>query len=543
MESVCVDFRKLPDQNPLFLSFLYDFPRVRHFYPALPRTDAEWQARAAKVLERAHYPRRELVELLEPFNLALGGGEAVRRNLQELRDPGAVAVVTGQQVGLLGGPGFSVYKAATALRLVERLRRLGCKAVPVFWLAADDSDFEEVRKAWLTSPDHGVTEISHPDTRDGDHEAAGAVPLTTAPEWWRELEAVLGRSLASPHWRRGLLEDYVPGRSFREAFARWIHRVFDGHGLLFFDPLLDGYRPGLRQFFQVAVHRRAELLHDLRERDRQLEEAGFVSQVRVEDSESCLFLWQSLERAKLEFAEGRYRVKGNRRLSFSPDELVEGIRSGALEVTPNVLLRPLVQDYLFPTVCGVGGPAEIAYFAQVNAIAHHWDQEPLVVPRAAFTVVDRRSGRYLRRYGLDVADVLGSTAGEVLERIVRHGDREEVLVRLDALRAEVESRLADLASRIDRVDPTVAAKARRTAERVGERLFRLRRRFIENVTRRDENVRRHVEHLLGHLRPQGHLQERVLTFAGFLAEGGPRFLADLMACIDPEQVGHRVVFL
>lgn len=543
METECLDFRSLPDQNPLFLSYLYEFERVQEFYSALPRTDEQWRARVSQVLEQPHFPRRDLVEILERFNRRLGGGDEGRANLHTLLQPDTVAVVTGQQVGLLGGPGYSIYKAATALRLVQRLRQLGFRAVPVFWLAADDSDFEEVRSAWFAVPGQGVVSIRHPDTRIGDHEAAGAIPLTNGADWWQELRGLLNRSIASEAWQDALLEDYVPGSTFREAFARWIHRIFAGHGLIFFDPLLDGYREGLREFFQLAVHRRADLVEALRRRDRQLHDSGFTPQVRVDDSETCLFLWEGLERTKLEFSDGAYRIKGRKGSRYSPGELAAAIGTGAIQVTPNVLLRPLVQDYLFPTAGGVTGPAEIAYFAQVNAIAGWWGQQPVVYPRAAFTIVDRKSRRLLRQYGLEVGEILREPAANLVESMVRAADRQEILQQLDQLREDVSQRLSGLVESINQFDPTVAAKARRTAERMSGGLGRLQRRFVDNTVRRDEVLRRHVEHLVARLKPHGHLQERVLNFAGILAEGGPGFLDMLLSRVEPDRIGHRVVFL
>lgn len=543
MESVCLDFRSLPDQNKLFLRFVYEPESVAAFYTELPRTDEQWRRRVSRVLETPHFPRRDLVDLLSRLNFGLGGGDAVRANLEALRDPGTVTVVTGQQVGLMGGPGFSVYKAATALRLVERLQRLGVRAVPVFWLASDDSDFEEVRTAWFPVPGEGAVRINHPDTRIGDHEAAGAVPLTENPDWWGPLRTLLARCIESERCREGLLEDYQPGRSFREAFARWIHRIFAGRGLIFFDPLVPEYREGLRDFFQTAIRERDAILQRLRQRDRELAAEGYNPQVKIEETESCLFLWEGLERYKLEFSDGRYRVKGRKGLTFSSRELEDKVASGGVTVTPNVLLRPLVQDYLFPTVTGVGGPAEIAYFAQINAIAGIWGQAPVMYPRAAFTVVDRKSRRLLDRYRLDPGRILRSPMETVLEHMVKEQDQAEILASLDALRTELGRGMADLEGRLADIDPTVAARSRRTAEGLDGSLARLHRRFVLNAGRRNDTLRRHVDHLATRLKPNGHLQERVLSFAGLLADGGPGFLDRILGEIDPDKPGHRVVFL
>ncbi len=544
MKSDCIDYRHLPGQNPLFLAFMYDFERVQSYYRPLPTSREEWLARVQRVLDAPSFPRSDLIELLDGFNRELNVSEESLRNLEMLSRPDSVVVVTGQQVGLMGGPSFALYKAATAVRLVRRLRSWGIPAVPVFWLASDDSDFDEVASTDFLSTGAGeILSLTHPDPRGRKEQMAGTVPLGEDARWWQEARRLLENSLVDPSLREGLLSAYEPGRTFREAFARWMSRVFSTQGLVFFDPLLPGYRDGLTGFFKVAIERREELVAALMERNAELLEAGFSPQVHVESTETLLFWLKGRERYKLDFQNDAYRAKGLPRLHLTGDELVKALSDGSGLVAPNVLLRPIVQDFLFPTVVGVTGPSEVAYFSQVNAIAPFWEKELLVTPRLAFSVVGRKSGRLLAKYGLTPEALLTSSQEELIEQVLRQGETRRVLESVDGLRFCLEEKLVELKESLEEIDAPVAAMVEKAAGKIRHQVERVNHRFVLNRQELDGLLRRHLTYLRNNLLPSGHLQERVINFNYFLNEGGPDFLEELIQADDRECPSHRVVYL
>ena len=545
MKAECIDYRELPNQNPLFLDYLYDFSRVSDFYRPIPATAGEWRDRAQTVLGREHFPRDTLVSLLDAYNRDLGVSRSSLAHLELLADPATVAVVTGQQVGLLGGPCYTAYKAATAVELAERLRSWGIPAVPVFWLAADDSDFDEVRNTQFVDGDGDLFSVSHPDVRSRDQQMAGTTRIADWDSWLAPVADLLQGGLPSERIRGSLLQDYAPNRTFREAFVRWISRVFSEQGLIFFDPLIEGYRQGLRRLFETAVTRRSELVEASLARRKRLGEAGFEPQVMVDESETFLFWLDGEARYKLENRGDEFRAKERPRVRYSSEALLHSLSAGDIQLAPNVLLRPIVQDFLFPTVASVGGPAEIAYYAQVNAIAPFFGIEPVVCPRSAFTIVDRKSRRLLGKYGIPVARFLQSSEQELAELLLRGNGRQPALEKLEQLRDAVEESLRSiydgaLSSGLEKPELEMA---RKTESRIVSQLQKVKDRIVADRARRDAVVHRHLAHLVQHLAPHRQLQERCINFNYFLNEGGPDFVRRLVATIDTGCVEHKVLYL
>jgi bacillithiol synthase len=540
MKSECIDYRNLPGQNPLFLAYLYDFGRVSNLYTALPQSAEAWRDRVGNVLERPRFSRERLLTILDGFNRKLGASEETFRNLERLGRRDGIAVVTGQQVGFLGGPGFAAYKAATAIQLVRRLREMGFSAVPIFWLAADDSDFDEVRTTYFVNGSD-LVRVEHPDSRPRPERMAGTVQVEKA--WSERLNGLLESVLPRESLRLELLAAWADRRSFREAFGRWMSRVFERYGLVFFDPLSSGYREELGLFYRTAIERRQDLLAASARRRAALEGAGFPVQVRIDEGESFLFLLRGEERFKLEFSAGEYRAKGLRRMRFSPVELAEGVEAGTLEVGPNVLLRPILQDHLFPTAACVAGPSEVAYYSQVNALAPFWNLESVVYPRAAFTVVDRKSRRLLERYGLSVERVMTSGIDELAESILRREEEGRILGAFDELESCVGEQVANLRREISARDRGVAEMLDKVELKMRYQIDKVRHRFVANRRDRHDYYGRHIGHLRNHLFPIDQLQERVLNFGYILSEGGPDFIDELVESIRPDCPSHRVFHL
>lgn len=541
MKSECIDYRTLPGQNDLFLAYIYDSSRVSSFYPPFPLSPGELKKRVEKVRRSPHLPRNDLVKALTGINGSVNKDKAVVRNLEKLASKDTVAVLTGQQVGLFGGPSFGVYKAASAVKIAAYLEEKGYSAVPVFWLASDDSDFEEVRSARNFDGSGKLTDIRHRDKREHAGKMAGMVSID--PSATRELVEKL-RGPSSLDEMVGLIENsYGEGRSFREGFAAWFAKLFGRYGLVLFDPLAEGYRDHLPGFFRTCIEQREQLVAAVQRRNDELEKVGLPVQVRVEDSETFLFLIEPPNRFKLEFKNGLYVARGRKAFKLDREELCRRIEEGQTMVGPGVLLRPILQEYLFPTFGAVLGPAEIAYMAQVNALSRYWDQEIAAIPRSAFTIVDRKAQRILNKYGLKVEQVLKLPRIQLATLVARQGEAAAVLDEIDSLRSELSERLGDLQRKVAEEDPTVAALIEGASKKMHYQIDRFARRFVLNHQNHEKNRHGHLSYLGDHLLPGNGLQERTVNFNSFLVQEGERLVDEIVAMIDPEGVSHQLLYL
>ena len=291
MNVECVDYRKLPGQQPLFTRYLYDYDSVDSFYGDPVCLDLDFlKRRANSVIDTPpSFPRDQLVEMMMTFNQKIGAGEEVFRNLEKLKSSRAVAVVTGQQTGILGGPAFTMYKALTAIRLAQILNEEDYCAVPIFWLASDDSDFQEVHSTSFFSEDDELFTVRYPDVESDRSRMAGVVPLGNVEECLKHLQTRGPKGEFQKEVLDMLRETYHPAKNFGEGLGSWLSRLFEPYGLVLFDALAPGYKRDLKSLFQVAISQRREIVQALTKRADLLREKGFSPQVRVSDSESLIF--------------------------------------------------------------------------------------------------------------------------------------------------------------------------------------------------------------------------------------------------------------
>ncbi len=536
----CLDYRRLPGQNPLFLDFVDGLDKVAPFYAVQPLQADALGRRVERVLSVPRFPRKILIEALVRSNPVADGTGPVAANLNRLQAGDAVTVVTGQQVTLFGGPAYSVYKAVTAIVLAAQMRQRGINAVPVFWLAADDSDFEEVRSTGFFGRDGSLQSIRYPESSAREEQMVGTVALGSIERNFAELESLHGGVGFWPETEQVLRDSYRPGNSFREAYAAWLRHFFGAHGLIVFDPLSPEIRSNLGDFFSRAVEDREGIVADLARRNAELSASGYQPQVWVEESESLLFWVDGNNRFKIRFENGRYQAKGRKSVQFSPRDLLDVASRDSAKLGANVLLRPILQDHLFPTLLYVGGPAEVAYFAQLNAISHHWGLETVIVPRAALTIVDRKSQRLLSKYDLTVEQVLTGPRAGLTETIMRDGPTAGLLQDFDELKEQLDKRLHALGLQLKQEDPPLAHMLEKAGRKIFYQVGKVNRRFVANHEDRLPHLKGHLDHLLNRLLPGGHLQERTVNFNQFLAEEGPDFIETLIERVNPSCLSHRV---
>jgi bacillithiol biosynthesis cysteine-adding enzyme BshC len=538
-----IDYRQIPGQNLLFLNYLHDFAEIEEFYSDFPIRFELFDERLKTIRESERLPREYLISSLETLNRSIGAGEVVLKNIEVLKSPQTVIVATGQQVGLFGGPSYSIYKAVTAVRLAAHFNEMGCPAIPMFWLAADDSDFEEVRSTWSYAQDGSAFAVRYPNTRVHRQQMAGTVPLSAATRCLEDFESQARRGGFSSELISLLRESYLPERSYREGFAAWLSALFKDYGLVIFDPLEKSYRTHLSDFYKTAVTLREELVDSVRLRNEALQERGFPVQVFLDPAETFLFWFDGDNRYKLEFQNGVFQAKERRSVRFSRSEILEAIEREPQRFGPNVLLRPILQDYLFPTLLTVVGPSEIAYFAQVNALSRFWDLEMAVYPRSGFTVVDRKTQRLLGKYELDVETVLKSSLQGLTKKILRTLSVSNILDEFDEIETSLDASLQRLKGMLGDQDPGVADMLGNSEKKMLYQLGKVRNRFVANQRTRDTHLNHHISHLRNHLLPQGYLQERVINFNSFLMEEGYGFLDAVVEAVEPFSRDHRLLYL
>jgi bacillithiol biosynthesis cysteine-adding enzyme BshC len=525
MEPACIRHTDLPGTSALFADYLYNFERVARFYEHDPH-DAEAFRRAASAISLPADRRASLVAALREQN-------EPNSSLDALARPETVAVLTGQQVGLFSGPCYTVYKALTAVRLAEQLTTSGIPAVPVFWLATEDHDFEEVNHCWVFDAANRPVRLEIPGT-NADRRPVGGIGVGGAPiEGLRE---ALGGFPFADETAALVAEAYAPGETFGSAFAKLLRRILPSQGLLLFDPMHPASRRLAAPLLARAVEAMPRLAERLIERTRELTEAGYHGQVLVEAHTSLVFLLEDGRRLALRRSGDEFVSDGRR---FSAAELA----AMAENLSPNALLRPVVEDSMFPTVAYVGGPAELAYLAQSQVIYRELlGRMPVAVPRASATLLDARAAKLAGRCELKLADFFrgeDATRQRIADRLVPPG----LAAALGDARVSTGKVLDGVQGAMAGFDPTLAAAFRTSRRKIEYQLAKTERKAARESLRRDERASAETAYVCGLLYPHKHLQERFYSMVPFLARHGQGLIDRLAEELGPDCPDHRVLVI
>ena len=445
---------------------------------------------------------------------------------ERLANPETVAIVTGQQAGLFGGPLYTLLKAISAIRLARQVEaRHGVPTVAVFWVDAEDHDLDEIHACNILDAEQSVATLalSLPPTTAG----APAATVRLGPD----IDGLLDEMIASlPHTdftdslTAGLREAYAQGHGLVEAFAIWIEQCLGHLGLVVFDASDPAAKPLAAPLFEREIRQPGMTATLAGAAGERLREAGFHAQVDAQPDAVALF--QLGDRRLPIRRDGDQLRIGDETLTS--DQLLSRLHDNPATVGPNVLLRPVVQDLLFPTVCYVAGPNELAYLAQLKDVYAHFDVPmPLMSSRITVSLVDAAVIKFVRRHALAV-ETLQRNDESLLNELLGAQLPESVDEAMRAADAAVRERMEALAVAVTAVDQTLAGAAESTRGRMERDLKNLRNKVVQAAKRRDQTLRRQFARAQTQLFPSGTPQERTIAGLFFLNRYGPALIDRLV---------------
>jgi bacillithiol synthase len=522
--------------NRLFLDYLAGSPMVVPFFGA-PWGHDTFRAAAERALASTR-GRDVLAALLVREQERFGGNASAAKSLAAAN---TCVVITGQQAGLFGGPLLVLHKAIATLRLAEELASLrGAPVVPIFWVAADDHDFEEIRKTTVLDANGALHELRYAPRTEPIGQPAARIIIDDTLD---ELIALLAQHLSAAPCGRETLDlvtsCYRKGTSLSEAFGSLIARLLPG--LVVLDSSLPELRIWASDLFEREISEGSPLSRLARETGVELERAGFHVQVPVREGFLPFFLYADGERRALAHEGDRIELRGTGR-TLTRAELLGELRAHPELFSPGALLRPIVQDSLLPTAAYVGGPAEIAYQAQLGrAYAHYGVARPMLAPRPSVTLLDGAAARAREALGLSLNALMGDGAA-ILAAWARES-APEVETAFEGARAAVRGAFAQLGQTVATVDPTLAGAADSTLGRVLHPIEALYEKTQRALKRRGEGRAERLRRTQNALFPRGNWQERELGLIGALAKHGPALTEALAGSVDPWARGHQVITL
>ncbi|MBA3887025.1 MAG: bacillithiol biosynthesis cysteine-adding enzyme BshC [Acidobacteria bacterium] len=520
-----VDVRKFAWFRPLAGDYAYNFPNIASLYAGNPSSPDAWRAVIARRQQQSH-DGDAVAGVLAAQQQRRGAPPSARAAAARLAEPGVVAVVSGQQAGAFGGPLFTLLKAITALQLAKRTEaEHGVPCVPVFWVDAEDHDWDEVGSCTVLDDAHHPRTVTIPKPDGGGEQPVASLVLDERIVGSiGELEAALSRTDFTDWVLAGVRTHYQPGAGMADAFARWLETLLGPHGLVVFDSSDPAAKPLASAVFarELASPGRTAALATTA--GDALAARGHEPQVTPNPDSVALF----------HLGDGRRAIRrqGDRYLVgdtlFTAEALAEDAAAHPERLSPNVLLRPIVQDTLFPTICYVAGPSELAYLGQLGGVYEHFGLPmPLMYPRASATIVDAAALRFVTRYHVAL-DELQKQDESALNRLLHSQLPAEVEQSLGEADENIRRTMQRVIEAMPALDPTMAGAARTTLGRMEHELRTLQNKVIQAAKRRDETLRRQFTRAQTQFYPLGDPQERTLAVVFFLNRYGPALVDRLM---------------
>jgi|WetSurSiteA1Bulk_404760.scaffolds.fasta_scaffold06864_3 bacillithiol synthase len=541
-----IPFSSIPHQSALFLSYLNFSPPALRFYSNAPTIESlERIARADPADLR--FPGAEITSILRRQNDAFGADAKTQHQIDELEKAGCVAILTGQQVGLFASPLYTIYKALTTVHIAEELKKRGIRAVPIFWLETEDHDLPEVTHRTLLDPHGSIQTI---DYRGTLFKEAGMLPGSVGslrfPESVREVVHDFLSRFPDSSWKgeiqHQLESTYKPGATFALSFAQLLSQILRGSGLILFDPHDSEAKRLTRAVIQKSLRESDTLRAALLERNQELESAGFHSQVSILENSTVLFLFEDGARYALERRDSGFALKNGSRI-FSLDELLSLAEQTPEKFSPNVLLRPLIQDYLFPTIAYVGGSSEVAYFAQIEVLYRLFGRPmPVIWPRNSFTLIESQIGAEMDRLQITLQDCFHDRQS-LTEKVLRNSGFSEAATNIEGLQRLLDHGLTEIKPELQAVDPTLARALETARRKIFHNVQRLKSQVIRLEATQNSAISNIVDMLRNNCFPNGALQERELGIQHFLVRYGPSVLDDIRASLELGRFSHRVLRL
>ncbi|WP_243454315.1 bacillithiol biosynthesis cysteine-adding enzyme BshC [Desulfosporosinus fructosivorans] len=496
------------------------FEQVALFFPSgNPKIQENFERRAA-YLDTRVYSRESLADALKAFHKNLGTSTETQQMIEELRLKETLVVITGQQAGILTGPLYTLYKAMTTIRLAKEQReKLGRPVVPVFWIAGDDHDWLEIRETFILNSEGKLSSCRLPG--DGGGQSVGNQQVPS----WETIEAQLTGALPDSEFRSTVLKQCKQFLEQAENLTQWfaltLQWLVSKWGLVFFDPLLPEFKRLAAPMFERILKMHTDVRDALAKRTEEWVKLGFEAQIQQTGIDVNLFL--SLpERKLIQYIDQTFYLKGQEE-PWDLDALNELLAQAPERFSPNVVTRPVVQEYLFPTLAYVPGPGELNYWAQLGKVFETFGFiMPILYPRVSVVLLTAYWQKSLNKEALTLDDVYGGLEKHQ-ERCVRERDDQHIDERIDRLRLQVEKAYAELAP-LKEIHVNVEDWLIRNEAKVNFQVDYLKKKVWQAQRKRCREELIRLQELQDGIAPNHSRQERVLNPLSFVARYGLSFV-------------------
>lgn len=550
-----VEFSKLPNFNNLYLDYISggeeELKKLKPFFNAMYRENEDF----FKVIdEKIHnynrsryFDKNVLIDILQRQNVTFGGDEFTAGNIEMLKKDDTFAIVTGQQVSLYTGPLYTILKTITAVKLSKDLKERfpQFNFVPVFWLEAEDHDINEANHTYLIDRQNELVRVGFEDenrnNEDGIKKNTPSVGTIVFGEMINSINEQLRSSLIDTDFKDKIMnivtKHYREGNDYKTAFAGLMNEIFSGYGVVFIDPGDSEVKRLLMPVFEKELTSSPKLCETLITQSAELEKNY---DIQVKPKVINIFFLHNNNRLLIEPREGgKFALKNSKR-RFENEEMMNILQESPELFSPNVVLRPICQDYLLPTAAYIGGPGEISYFAQFLPAYRHYDiTMPVIYPRSSVSIIEGKISKFMNNFNVKLEDIFHHNflVSKVVEKLSEVKVEDEISKYTD----ELNKIFYDMRNMTVKVDQTLLNSVDNIKEKTKQSFEHLKGKLINAQARKSENTTTQIDKVTNNIYPNHKLQEREINILYFMNKYDVTFIKKLFHEIDENNFNHQVI--
>lgn len=537
-----ISYSDIPNFSNIYLDYLYEFENVEKYYKRNFRAYKSFEnvIEGLKIKDRSI--AKKLSQIIFEQYTDWNPSEKTVKNIEALKSSETFAVITGQQIGLLGGPLYALYKTITAIKLCEKLSFdfPNYKFVPVFWMEADDHDFEEIRNIYILNKNNELVQISYDESfsPEKNYGSIGNLKLDGSIEnFINTLENELKESDFKTRMIEELRQVYYEKAFFKDSFKRMFFKYFDKYGLIIFNPCDKAVKDILKPIFLKEINSFNSHSSKIIELSADIDES-YHAQVKVRPIN--LFILENDGRFLIEPEDDYFKLKG-KRIKYSKEELLEIIENAPERISPNVLLRPICQDFLFPTLSYVAGPSEISYFAQLIPLYDIFEiDQPIVYPRASATILDKNIKPLLEKNSLSFNDFFLEYES-IIKKTIALFENENIDNLFNDIENIFNAQFVKLKEKFLTIDKTLISAAETMSMKTFQNLNTLKSKVTAAQKQKYEAKIRQISKLKNIIFPNDALQERSLNHIYFYNKYGEDFLDIIFSELNINAFEHQII--
>ncbi|WP_071459349.1 bacillithiol biosynthesis cysteine-adding enzyme BshC [Bacillus massilinigeriensis] len=535
----------LPAMNRFSAGYLEGVPSVTQLFHYDYKQESHYKRRLEELKER-NFARIELADHIESFMSRYPSSEEVKRNLAKLRKENSVAVIGGQQAGILTGPLYTIHKIISIIALArQKESELGIPVVPVFWIAGEDHDYQEINHVYVMRNGNPEKMVYPQKQLEKTMASQIRIDREECRRWIHEVLKTYGETEHTKALLEFVEKTLADAESIVDFFAAIIMELFKEHGLL----IVDSGNPELRvlekDHFAKVINNSKAIAEAVMNQQQTKSFFGYKNSLEMQANAMNLFYYDREHEGRILLyrneQEGTITGK-NGEISFTESELLELALKHPEALSNNVVTRPLMQEWLFPVLGFIGGPGEIAYWSELKLVFEHFGMMmPPIVPRLNITLLDRSVDADLAELSLDLLEVMEfgiERQKHIFISSIKDGDLDDIFINL---KEEIKIRYSGIREHLCVKEPSLVPLLEKNERILLSQINFIAEKTKEPALRKNEAVLRKYDRIANSLRPLGIPQERVWNPFWYFNKYGIRFVQEILKQKLTFDGSHKIV--